>query len=85
MKIRYWPFFRSFGKGLLTMRLARFGFVLSLALLYSEYGVTGMFGIFEKVEVHLSPEVRGVVTLAGEPLSGTGVYRTLDYDRDHKD
>lgn len=67
------------------MRLAKFGFVLLLALFYSEYGVTGMFGIFDKVEVHLSPEVRGVVTLAGEPLSGIRVYRTLDYDREYKD
>ena len=46
------------------MRLLVSGAVVVLVLLYSEYGVTGMFGIFDKAEVHLSPEVGGVVTLA---------------------
>lgn len=72
-------------KGLLAMRVGVSGVAVLLALLYSEYGVTGMFGIFDKAEVHLSPEVMGVVTLGGEPLAGIRVYRTLDYDREYKD
>lgn len=36
-----------------------------------------------KTEVHLSPEVRGVVTMEGMAVEGARVYRTLDYGREY--
>lgn len=42
-----------------------------------------MFDFFKRYDVHLSPEVRGRVTLEGKPLSGLEVYRTLDYGKEY--
>lgn len=39
-----------------------------------------MFGFGKKVDVFLCPEVRGQITMNGEPLSGVRVMREVAYD-----
>lgn len=58
--------------------------VVGLFLLSSEASA-GMFGFGKKTEVHLSPEVKGVVTLNGTPAEGAQVVRTLDYDQEYRE
>ncbi len=60
--------------------------LLSVGLLILSCEVyAGMFGLGKKTEVHLSPEVKGVVTLNGRPVEGAQVVRTLDYDREYRE
>lgn len=40
-----------------------------------------MFGLGKKVEVFLCPEVRGQITLNGEPVAGVEITRELIYDK----
>lgn len=58
--------------------------IVGLFVLNSEVSA-GMFGFGKKTEVHLSPEVRGIVTLHGELVEGAQVVRTLDYDREYRE
>lgn len=58
--------------------------VVGLFLVSSEVSA-GMFGFGKKTEVHLSPEVKGRITLNGEAIEGAEVYRTLDYDKEYYD
>lgn len=58
--------------------------VVGLFFLSSEVSA-GMFGFGKKTEVHLSPEVKGVVTFNGTPVEGAQVVRTLDYDQEYRD
>lgn len=44
-----------------------------------------MFGWLKRYDVHLCPEVRGIISNNGEPLAGLRVYRELDYDRAYSD
>ncbi|MBU2870473.1 hypothetical protein KO502_07170 [Colwellia sp. E2M01] len=41
-----------------------------------------MFGLFKKYDVHLSPEVHGVITKEGKPVVGLTVFRGLTYGDD---
>lgn len=45
----------------------------------------GIFRFGKKTEIHLSPEVNGIVTLEGVPLGEMLIYRTLDYDKEYRD
>ena len=45
----------------------------------------GMFGFGKKTEVHLSPEVNGIVMLNGSPVAGAQVVRTLDYGQEYRE
>lgn len=58
--------------------------VVGLVLVNSEVSA-GMFGFGKKTEVHLSPEVKGSITMDGTPVEGARVYRTLDYDKEYFD
>ena len=58
--------------------------VVGLFLVSSEVSA-GMFGFGKKTEVHLSPEVNGIVTLNGTPIKGAQVVRTLDYDQEYRE
>ncbi|MCH8497340.1 MAG: DUF4198 domain-containing protein [Marinobacter sp.] len=44
-----------------------------------------MLGWFKRYDVHLCPEIRGVLTHRGAPVVGVTVYRELDYDRSYTD
>ena len=44
-----------------------------------------MFGFFKRYDVHLSPEVRGQITLDGQPLANIEIERILDYDKEYFD
>lgn len=57
---------------------------LSFAFISHEVDA-GMFGFFKRYGVHLSPEVRGVITENGTPLKNLEVYRTLDYEKEYVD
>jgi len=48
-------------------------------LLLSTQVIDDMFGIFKKYDVHLSPEVNGVITNQGKPIVGLEVFRGLTY------
>lgn len=45
--------------------------------------VAGMFGVGKKYDVSLSPEVRGSITLGGEPVAGLTIMREVIYDDAH--
>ena len=51
--------------------------VSALLFLFSTQAATTMFGLFKKYDVHLSPEVHGVITNNGEPVVGLKVFRGL--------
>ena len=53
-----------------------------LLFLFSTQAATSMFGLFKKYDVHLSPEVHGVITNNGEPVVGLKVFRGLTYGDD---
>lgn len=55
------------------------------ALLFSSNASAVIPGFGKKTEVHLSPEVKGVVTLNGTPVEGAGVVKTLDFDQEYRD
>lgn len=64
----------------------RFGWLsFGVLFLFSTQVQAGMFGWFKRYDVHLCPEVHGVITHNGEPLSGITVYRELDYDKSYTD
>ncbi len=44
-----------------------------------------MFGFFEFHDVHLSPEIEGIVTLKGHPLSNVVITRELTYGKEYLD
>ncbi|MCF6234946.1 MAG: DUF4198 domain-containing protein [Gammaproteobacteria bacterium] len=48
-------------------------------LLLSTQAVGNMFGLFKKYDVHLSPEVHGVITEKGKAVVGLEVFRGLTY------
>ena len=56
--------------------------VSALLFLFSTQAATTMFGLFKKYDVHLSPEVHGVITNNGEPVVGLKVFRGLTYGDD---
>lgn len=43
-------------------------------------GYAGMFGLSKRYDVFLCPEVRGTITMNGEPLSDVKVMREVIYD-----
>lgn len=47
--------------------------------------MAGIFGMFKRYEVHLSPAVQGRLLLNGQPVVNAEVYRTLDYDKEYVD
>ncbi|MCI2284341.1 DUF4198 domain-containing protein [Colwellia sp. MSW7] len=53
--------------------------VSALLFLLSTQAATTMFGLFKKYDVHLSPEVHGVITNNGAPVVGLKVFRGLTY------
>lgn len=57
----------------------RAGLLLCLMFIVTE-GYAGMFGLGKRVDVFLCPEVRGQITMNGEPLSGVRVMREVVYD-----
>lgn len=57
----------------------RAGLLLCLMFIVTE-GYAGMFGLGKRVDVFLCPEVRGQITMNGEPLSGVRVMREVIYD-----
>lgn len=56
--------------------------VSTLLFLLSTQAATTMFGLFKKYDVHLSPEVHGVITNNGTPVVGLKVFRGLTYGDD---
>lgn len=56
--------------------------VSSLFFIFSTEAGTTMFGLFKKYDVHLSPQVYGVITNSGEPVAGIKVFRGLTYGDD---
>ncbi|WP_236559806.1 DUF4198 domain-containing protein [Colwellia sp. 20A7] len=50
-----------------------------LLFLLSTQVTASMFGLFKKYDVHLSPEVHGVITKEGKPVVGLEVFRGLTY------
>jgi len=56
--------------------------VSALLFLLSTQAATTMFGLFKKYDVHLSPEVHGVITNDGAPVVGLKVFRGLTYGDD---
>lgn len=56
--------------------------VSALLFLLSTQAATTMFGLFKKYDVHLSPEVHGVITNKGEPVADLKVFRGLTYGDD---
>lgn len=56
--------------------------VSALLFLLSTQAATTMFGLFKKYDVHLSPEVHGVITNNGTPVVGLKVFRGLTYGDD---
>ena len=68
------------------LSISRFAVVIGVLLLVGiSEGSAGMFGLGKKTEVHLSPEVKGVVLLNGHPVAGAQVVRTLDYDQEYRE
>ncbi|MDP4537653.1 hypothetical protein Q3O60_15815 [Alkalimonas collagenimarina] len=66
--------------------LQRVGWIgLGVVFLFSAQVHAGMFGWLKRYDVHLCPEVRGVITHNGTPLAGVTVYRELDYDKSYTD
>ena len=53
--------------------------VSALLFLISTQVTATMFGLFKKYDVHLSPEVHGVITNNGAPVVGLKVFRGLTY------
>ncbi len=53
--------------------------VTALLFLLSTQAIATMFGLFKKYDVHLSPEVHGVITNQGKPVVGLEVFRGLTY------
>ncbi|MBU2870476.1 DUF4198 domain-containing protein [Colwellia sp. E2M01] len=56
--------------------------VTALIFLLSTQAMATMFGLFKKYDVHLSPEVHGVITKEGKPVVGLTVFRGLTYGDD---
>jgi len=56
--------------------------ITAFLLLLSTQVIADMFGIFKKYDVHLSPEVNGVITNQGKPIVGLEVFRGLTYGDD---
>jgi len=56
--------------------------VTGFLFLLSTQATADMFGLFKKYDVHLSPEVHGVITNQGEPVTGLTVFRGLTYGDD---
>jgi len=54
-------------------------------IVFSQQVNADMFSWFKKYDVHLSPAVRGKVTLDGKPLRRIKVFRELDYDESYTD
>ncbi|WP_182053537.1 DUF6795 domain-containing protein [Vibrio sp. B1FIG11] len=54
--------------------------LLILALALFSVGASAMFWPFNKYDVEMSPEVRGVIKLDGVPQAGLTVYRELYYE-----
>jgi hypothetical protein len=52
---------------------------------FSQQVMADMFSWFKKYDVHLSPAVKGKVTVNGEPVAGIEVSRELTYDDDFID
>ena len=69
---------------MLSISRYRIAIGVFLLLVISEV-FAGMFGFGEKTEVHLSPEVNGVVLQNGKPVVGAQVVRTLDYDQEYRE
>ena len=68
------------------MRVSAFPWLaVCLAMFFSMQVEASMFGWFKRYDVHLSPDVYGVLTYQGAPLAGVTVYRELDYDRSYTD
>lgn len=68
----------------LMLSMGRFAVVLGLLLGLMACKVPpGMTG--NQTEVHLSPEVNGVVMVGGHPAKGARVVRTLDYDQEYRE
>tara|TARA_R110002050_G_scaffold170427_5_gene302268 strand:+ start:613 stop:1146 length:534 start_codon:yes stop_codon:yes gene_type:complete len=53
--------------------------VSTLLFLLSTQAIATMFGLFKKYDVHLSPEVHGVITKEGKPVVDLEVFRGLTY------
>ncbi|WP_254795456.1 carboxypeptidase-like regulatory domain-containing protein [Arsukibacterium indicum] len=68
-------------------RLPTLLLVLSVIFLtiFSQQVMADMFSWLKKYDVHLSPPVRGIVTLDGKPVAGAQVMRELTYDSDFID
>ncbi|MCF6234948.1 MAG: hypothetical protein L3J70_00985 [Gammaproteobacteria bacterium] len=58
--------------------------VIGSLLLLSTQAVGNMFGLFKKYDVHLSPEVHGVITEKGKAVVGLEVFRGLTYGDDNE-
>ena len=56
--------------------------VSALLILLSTQVTATMFGLFKKYDVHLSPEVHGIITNQGQPVKGVKVFRGLTYGND---
>lgn len=56
--------------------------VVGLFLLSSEASA-GMFGFGKKYDVFLCPEVKGVISINGEPVAGLTIMREVIYDDPH--
>ncbi len=72
----------SFYKPFFNQRRTVFIVILAVTgslLLLSTQAVGNMFGLFKKYDVHLSPEVHGVITSQGKPVVGLEILRGLTY------
>ncbi len=66
------------------LSISRFPIVFGvlLALLISEVSA-GMFGLGKKYDVFLCPEVKGSISIDGQPVEGLAVMREVVYDDSH--
>lgn len=51
-----------------------------IALLFSNTGEAAVFGLFKRIDVQVSPEIKGFVTLHGEPQQGLVIKRGTFFD-----
>jgi len=72
-----------------TIKAALLAGVLALLFVQtaflSDQAMAGMFGFLKRYDVHLCPEVRGRITLKGQPLSELTVTRAITYGKVYED
>ncbi|WP_235937494.1 DUF6795 domain-containing protein [Marinobacter caseinilyticus] len=74
-------------KSPLTFNLAHYTLFSVALLLCTVLGSievnAGMFGFFKQYNVHLSPEVKGRITINGTSIPDIEIERILDYDQEY--